>query len=69
MMCPCVFDRCIDAQLWEEQCAHVRACGENNRAHEAKLGSVKNLSFLRFGVFLWVVMSDQVLCMWMQVTS
>jgi hypothetical protein len=42
--------------------------GENNHALEAKMMGVKNLYFSRILVFLWVVMCDQVLYMWMQVT-
>jgi hypothetical protein len=46
----------------------VRACGKKCRAFEAKQMGVKNLSFLEILMFLWVVMADQVLYMWMQVT-
>jgi hypothetical protein len=49
--------------------AYVCTYGGKRHALEAKLRGVKTYLFLEILVFLWVVMADQILYVWMQVTS
>ena len=64
-MHPCIFDRNALMHIFgKNRHAHVRACGENNHAHEVKWRGVKKLVFVEILMFLWVVMSEQVLFMW-----